>query len=587
LPRRSLRSAAGPARNLPVPRKALVLGDDTRSFLAVVRSLGRQGIEVHAAPLDFASPALRSRYVTKIHRLPLWRDDGAEWLDAVEALLRAEEFEAVIPCSETALLPFARHRARFRGLSNFAIPDDRSVAVLFDKHQTRQLAQQAGVAVPPGRLMREDDTAEVIVAEFGLPVVVKPRRSYAIETLHTRGKVRVIRAVEDLAAVLPTLVRDEHLIEGFFPGRGVGLSVLASKGVLLQAFQHDRVRESQAGASFYRVSVSPAADLDAACAAMTGALGYTGVAMFEFRRNDAGSWVLLEVNARPWGSLPLPVSLGVDFPWRWYRLVTEGVETPAVSYRAGVYGRNLVPDGSQLVEDVRQAGLGAPFVFLHRGAELARNATGRERQDTIVRDDVWPGLIELGGAVRRVAARVWRKLPRTAAVKQILARRKLRALARGGPLVFVCSGNICRSPYAEIALAARHPDLVRRIAVTSAGTLPRDGRLTPPFGLAAAAARGVDLHAHRSRHLTDSVAEGAGAILVFDSKNWDDVVSRFPQLRDRLLIIGDLAGFGPIDDPVDGNRSVFDVCYKKVDAALAAAAEVLGDSPVVKPGQAS
>jgi len=31
-------------------RKALVLGDDTRSFLTIVRSLGRQGIEVHAAP---------------------------------------------------------------------------------------------------------------------------------------------------------------------------------------------------------------------------------------------------------------------------------------------------------------------------------------------------------------------------------------------------------------------------------------------------------------------------------------------------------------------------------------------------------
>lgn len=556
-------------------RKALILGDDTRSFLAIVRSLGRQGIEIHAAPQDFASPALRSRYVAQVHELPLWRDDGAEWLDAMEALLRAEAFEAVIPCSETGLLPLACHRVRFEGLARLAIPDDRSIAVLFDKHQTRELAARMGVPVPYGRLMREDDTAKGLVAEFGTPVVVKPRRSYALDTLHARGKVRVVRAAEELAAVLPGLVRNEHLLESFFPGGGTGLSVLASKGALLQVFQHDRVREGHSGASFYRVSVTPAADLVAACAAMTRTLSYTGVAMFEFRRNDAGAWVLLEVNARPWGSLPLPVSLGVDFPWRWYRLVTEGVETPEVSYAPGVYGRNLVPDTSQLVEVVRHAGTGAPLVLLRRAAELARNATGRERQDTLVHDDLRPGLSELGAAARSVAGRLWRKLPHTAVLQQVLVRRRLRALAKNGPLVFVCAGNICRSPYAEVAFATRHSDLAAHHAVSSAGTLPQDGRPTPSHGIGAAAARGVDLHAHRSRHLTRPIVEGAGALLVFDSRNYDAVVSRFPALRKRLLLVGDLAGLGPIADPVDGDRSVFEACYDRIDSALAAAAEVL------------
>lgn len=556
-------------------RKALVLGDDTRSFLAVVRSLGRQGVEVHAAPQDFASPALRSRYVAKVHALPLWRHDGAEWLDALGALMRAEAFEAVVPCSETGLLPLARHRARFESLARLAIPDNHSIAVLFDKHQTRELARQAGVPVPPGRLMRDDDTAEGIVAEFGMPIIVKPRRSYALDTLHARGKVRVVRSTAELAAMLPGLARAEHLLEGFFPGRGAGLSVLASKGTLLQSFQHDRVREGHSGASFYRVSVAPAADLVAACAAMVRALGYTGVAMFEFRRNDAGGWVLLEVNARPWGSLPLPVSLGVDFPWRWYRLVTEGVETPEVPYAAGVYGRNLVPDASQLVDAVRHSKGGAPRLLLRHAAELARNATGRERQDTLVRDDLRPGLSELGGAVRTVAGRLWRKLPHTAVLQQALARRRLRALAQDGPLMFVCAGNICRSPYAEVAFAARHPELAARHAVSSSGTLPHDGRPTPDHGVAAAAARGVDLRAHRSRHLTRAVAESAGTLLIFDRRNHDAVASRFPGLRGRLLLVGDLAGLGLIADPVDGDRTVFDACYDRIDAALAAMAQVL------------
>ena len=104
--------------------KALVLGDDTRSFLATVRSLGRQGIAVHAAPANFRSPALRSRYIAAVHDLPPWMGDGAAWLRAMEALLRAERFDLVIPCDETTLLPLQRHRAQLEPLARLAIPDD-------------------------------------------------------------------------------------------------------------------------------------------------------------------------------------------------------------------------------------------------------------------------------------------------------------------------------------------------------------------------------------------------------------------------------------------------------------------------------
>jgi hypothetical protein len=80
-------------------RKVLVIGDDTRSFLVIVRSLGRRGITVHAAPTNFRSPALRSRYISAIHYLPPWTGDDAGWLSAIEGLLRAERYDLVIPCN--------------------------------------------------------------------------------------------------------------------------------------------------------------------------------------------------------------------------------------------------------------------------------------------------------------------------------------------------------------------------------------------------------------------------------------------------------------------------------------------------------
>src|SRR5205085_11121946 len=90
--------------------KVLVLGDDTRSFLTIVRSLGRRGIKVDAAPANFRSPALRSRYISKIQDLPPWLGDGAEWLAAISGLLRSNQYDLAIPCNETVLLPLQHFR---------------------------------------------------------------------------------------------------------------------------------------------------------------------------------------------------------------------------------------------------------------------------------------------------------------------------------------------------------------------------------------------------------------------------------------------------------------------------------------------
>src|SRR5437868_2326678 len=141
----------------------LVFGDDTRSFLTIVRSLGRRGIRVHVAPANYRSPALRSRYITAIHELHPWIGEGAEWLEDTTRLLRAEQYSLVLPCDEPSLLPLQRHRRALSRWARLAIPDDRAIAVLYDKHETRKLARQLGVQIAAGRLVQSDDTPEKLL----------------------------------------------------------------------------------------------------------------------------------------------------------------------------------------------------------------------------------------------------------------------------------------------------------------------------------------------------------------------------------------------------------------------------------------
>ncbi len=80
------------------------------------------------------------------------------------------------------------------------------------------------------------------------------------------------------------------------------------------------------------------------------------------------------------------------------------------------------------------------------------------------------------------------------------ARRAVRARRDAARILFLCLGNICRSPYAAAVLRRELSGRPDAPAVESAGLLA-PGRPSPPEARRVAARRGVDLAAHRSRRI--------------------------------------------------------------------------------------
>ena len=246
-------------------------------------------------------------------------------------------------------------------------------------------------------------------------------------------------------------------------------------------------------------------------------------------------------------------------------MLVDKVELPPVTYRPGVFGRNLLPDLRNILSEARQV-RGGPVAVLRfvagRLAELARLLVGREVLDVLVHDDPMPGLLELrvfaGDVVRRLA----RKLPGAAMLRRAQTARTLRrAVDRAEPLriLFVCQGNICRSPFAAAALRARLPG----VEVGSYGMMPSAGRPTPGLGIAAAAAANIDLRSHRSAHLSRDAARAATVIVVFDDINRQALAERYPDLAVPVLSLGDFASpqAAAIADPVDGDGEMFARVY--------------------------
>ena len=73
-------------------------------------------------------------------------------------------------------------------------------------------------------------------------------------------------------------------------------------------------------------------------------MNWYGVAMVEYRQDPRdGRCKIMEINPRFWGSLPLSIAAGVDFPYLLYRMVMDGDVSPVTDYPQGVRCRWLLP----------------------------------------------------------------------------------------------------------------------------------------------------------------------------------------------------------------------------------------------------
>lgn len=213
--------------------------------------------------------------------------------------------------------------------------------------------------------------------------------------------------------------------------------------------------------------------------------------------------------------------------------------------------------------------------------EASREETGAQPLFTRVRDelrselafdDPVPSLTRASHLLRRG----WDRLSRLAPawyltlpfVRRSLHQRALQALAEATNLLFVCKGNVCRSPFAE-HLARHHLPSGRR--VTSAGYYWRGGRSCPRPAVEAASRWDVSLLEHSSHVLTPEIVRAADAIFVFDYDNYRRILADYPFApSSRVNFIGALCPSGPlfVKDPWGKDAAAYQRAYSQIAAAL-------------------
>ncbi|MEW6615606.1 MAG: low molecular weight phosphotyrosine protein phosphatase [Thermodesulfobacteriota bacterium] len=111
-------------------------------------------------------------------------------------------------------------------------------------------------------------------------------------------------------------------------------------------------------------------------------------------------------------------------------------------------------------------------------------------------------------------------------------------------ILFVCTANICRSPFAERALKKLlREKKVTGIKVHSAGVSATSGRPSPPDAIRVAGNLGVDISEHLSRPISTPMIEEADIILVMSLFHIEVILGMNPESENKLKLLGNFSTF--------------------------------------------
>lgn len=157
-------------------------------------------------------------------------------------------------------------------------------------------------------------------------------------------------------------------------------------------------------------------------------------------------------------------------------------------------------------------------------------------------------------------------------------------------VLFVCTGNICRSPIAE-GLFRRLTGNRKDIEVTSAGVHAVRGQPPSVYAVEVCADDGTDIRDLRSQPLTGALVDQATHIFAMTGAHLETIQALFPQSAEKTFLLREFEEPGTtvwrdVPDPIGLGREVYEECARIIKKALPGVLAFVEQGQLVRPGAA-
>ncbi|NMM28209.1 MAG: low molecular weight phosphotyrosine protein phosphatase [Glaciimonas sp.] len=123
-------------------------------------------------------------------------------------------------------------------------------------------------------------------------------------------------------------------------------------------------------------------------------------------------------------------------------------------------------------------------------------------------------------------------------------------------ILFICVGNICRSPMAEGLFKQALPEK----QVFSAGINAPIGQPADPLSVQLMAERGIDISEHRARKLASWMVYEADVIVTMDRCQMDFLEITYPRFKNKVCRLGELGNYDVPDPYLQGLTAFRQTC---------------------------
>jgi protein-tyrosine phosphatase len=137
-------------------------------------------------------------------------------------------------------------------------------------------------------------------------------------------------------------------------------------------------------------------------------------------------------------------------------------------------------------------------------------------------------------------------------------------------ILYVCTGNICRSPVAEFLTEALAREAGLPLRASSAGVEAEIGQGMTPGAARTLASRGVRGSKHIARQLGEEMLAGADEVYALTRQHKAIIIARFPKYAAKIKVLREAAGLpdADVEDPYGESDGVYEACAASIEEAL-------------------